>query len=114
MFILNKNRDTILAKDPLIANTLYSRAKGLLGKRDFRNPEAMVIKSCNAIHTFFMNFAIDILFVDKNNKIVGVEPNIKPWRLSHVYWLSRFVIELPVGTIEETKTSKGDELVFSD
>jgi uncharacterized membrane protein (UPF0127 family) len=55
-----------------------------------------------------MRFPIDVLFVDKNNSIVGIIRHMKPFRITGVYLKSRFVIELPIGVIDTTKTSVGD------
>jgi uncharacterized membrane protein (UPF0127 family) len=57
-----------------------------------------------------MAFAIDALFVDKNNKVIAALRNIRPWRMSPVYWRGCYVVELPKGAIESTGTIIGDEL----
>ncbi|MCA9398623.1 MAG: DUF192 domain-containing protein, partial [Candidatus Omnitrophica bacterium] len=63
-----------------------------------------------SIHMFFMRFAIDAVFVDKNDHVVGLVENIKPWRLSPIFFKASYVIELPAGTIQETGTSKNDKI----
>lgn len=112
MTLINKTKNTTLAKKVLIANTPFKRIKGLLGKSDFKQEEALIIKPCNSIHTFFMRFAIDVIFVDKQNRIVKTISNLEPWRLTGVYLSANFCIELPAGTIASTSTSKGDFLSF--
>lgn len=81
-----------------------------MGKKEFKQGEALILKPCNSIHTFFMRFPIDVLFVDKKFKIIGFKICFKPWRLSPFYWQANFVIELPRGVIFESKTSCGDEI----
>jgi len=110
MEIINKTKNTLLAKDIVIANTPFKRMKGLLGKKEFREGQALILKPCNSIHTFFLRFAIDVIFVDKHNKIIEAISHLKPFRLTCVYWLSALAIELPSGTIQSTLTCKGDTL----
>ena len=110
MNINNKTKNTVLAKDTVVAETLFKRAKGLLGTTDFRPGQAMIIKSCNSIHTFFMRFPIDVLFMDKDCKVLKAIPSLRPFRLSPIYFKADFVIELPVGTIESSQTATGDFL----
>ncbi len=57
---------------------------------------------------FFMRFAIDAVFVDKNNSVVGLVKNIKPFQLSRIFLKSSYVIELASGIIEEKKIEIGD------
>ncbi|MCM8795886.1 MAG: DUF192 domain-containing protein [Candidatus Omnitrophica bacterium] len=110
MKIINKTKNSILAKDVVVADTLLKRIKGLLGRKEFKQPEALIIKPCNSIHTFFMRFPIDVLFVDKNHKVIAAISGLKPFRLSRVYFSSHYVVELPAGTLESSATSKGDRL----
>jgi uncharacterized membrane protein (UPF0127 family) len=56
-------------------------------------------KRCNSIHTAFMKFPIDVLFVDKDLKVVSVYENLKPWRITRLHFRASSVIELPAGTI---------------
>lgn len=64
-----------------VARTFAERARGLIGTKSLPPGEGMLILKCNAIHTFFMSFPIDATFLDKNNNIVKVVRNIRPWRL---------------------------------
>lgn len=64
-----------------VARTFVERARGLIGTKLLPPGEGMLILKCNAIHTFFMSFPIDATFLDKNNNIVKVVRNIRPWRL---------------------------------
>lgn len=112
MKITNKTKNTILAKDAIIADTPLKRMRGLLGKKEFNKCQALIIRPCQSIHTFFMRFSIDVLFVDKNNKVIKAISNLRPFRLIPVYFNSAFVIEMPVGTIQLSLTSKGDTLII--
>lgn len=112
MEIINKNKHTLLAKDIVIANTPFKRMKGLLGKKDFKEGQALILKPCNSIHTFFLRFAIDVIFVDKHNKIIEAISCLKPFRLTRIYWLSALAIELPAGIILSSHTQEGDLLAI--
>lgn len=110
MKIINKTKNTVLAENAIIADTPFTRSKGLLGRKELPSKEALIIIPCNSIHTFFMRFSIDVLFVGAGNKIVGIKNGLKPWRLGPIYWRARFAIELPLGTIRESLSSIGDEV----
>lgn len=62
-----------------VARTFFERAKGLIGRHDLAAGHGLLIEQCNAIHTFFMKFAIDATFLDRNNRVVKVVRNIRPW-----------------------------------
>ncbi len=112
MRIINKAKNRGLAEQAEVAKTLFKKAKGLLGRNMLQEKEAMILEACNSVHTFFMRFPIDILFVGRNNRIVGMAHNVKPWHLTPIYWKAAFVIELPAGVIKDSGTEIGDELVF--
>lgn len=63
-----------------VARSLCERIRGLIGTKDLAPDEGMLILKCNAIHTFFMSFPIDAIFLDKNDNIVKTVKNIRPWR----------------------------------
>ena len=77
-----------------VAATFLERARGLIGHRPLSAGEGMLILKCNCIHTFFMSFPIDATFLDKDDRIVKVVRNIRPWRL-WVWggWRARKVLE---------------------
>lgn len=110
MQIINKTKNLILAQDAFLANSLFSRIKGLLGRDTLKPQEALVIKPCNSVHTFFMRFAIDVIFVDTGNKIVALENDLKPYKISPLYFKANYVVELPSGIIAKTNTKVGDEI----
>jgi len=84
--------------------------KGLLGKSDMQLGEALWIKPCMSIHTFFMRFPIDIIFLNKRNKVIALIKNLKPNRLTRLYLSAASVLELPAGTLNTTDTRVKDEI----
>ena len=94
-----------LATSVQVADSLFARMRGLLG-RDGLNPgEALWIKPCNSIHTIGMRFAIDAVFLDKQHQVVAIVPNLTPNRLSWIYFRAASVLELPAGTIASMSPS---------
>ena len=114
MRLINQTRKTILAGDVFFAGSPFKRIKGLLGCKLFPDGQALVIKPCNCIHTLFMRFPIDVLFVGKDNQVVKALPQIRPFSFSKLYWKSRMVIELPCHKLKSTQTQDGDILQFID
>ncbi|MFA5144921.1 MAG: DUF192 domain-containing protein [Candidatus Omnitrophota bacterium] len=112
MKIINKTKNTILAQNAIVADTVFKRAKGLLGRKDLKQGEALILKPCNSIHTFFMQFPIDVLFVNRHNQIIKAILSLKLWSLTPVYFNAAFVIELPAGTLELTSTQENDILAL--
>ena len=107
MRIINQTRNTILAQEVEIAGTFCKRMTGLLGRRELKQGAALLIKPSGSVHTFFMRFSIDVLFVGRKNSVVAAISEMKPFRASRMY-LFCDAIELPAGTIEKTQTQKGD------
>ena len=93
-----------------VARTFAERAKGLIGTRDLAADEGMLIEKCNAIHTFFMSFPIDAVFLDASDRVVKVVRGIKPWRpLVWGGWRAKKVLELKSpSAFRQTETSPRD------
>lgn len=108
MRLINETKNTALAEDVFIANTPFKRIKGLLGKKVFPCGQAIILEPCNCVHTFFMHFSIDVLFVDKNYRVIKALPSLHPNKISRIYWHAHKVIELPAGVIIATGTSESD------
>jgi uncharacterized protein len=79
------------------AESMFSRMVGLLGRSSLPQGHGLLISPCNQVHTFFMKFAIDVVFLDSSNCVVKLCPNLKPWRLTPIVWKAKAVLELPQG-----------------
>jgi hypothetical protein len=112
MKIINQTRNLTLAEDARIANTVFLRVKGLLGEKSLPEGRALIIKPCNAIHTFFMRFAIDCLFLDRENRVLRFTPSLKPFRLSPVIFGAVTTIEFVAGSVDPKSVSTGDLIIF--
>lgn len=97
-----------LSDNVLVADRLLKRMMGLLGKRELPVGEALWIKPCMAIHTFWMSFPIDVVFLDKRNQVIVAIRNMQPSRMTRLYPKAASVLELPAGIIEATATEVGD------
>ena len=112
MRIENSSRGTELASDAEVARSYWSRLVGLLGRSSLPAGEALVLERCTSIHTAFMRFSIDVVYVDRERRVVKAVADLKPFRLSAALRGARSAIELPSGTITNTGTAPGDQLAF--
>lgn len=85
----------VLADKVLIADNPWLRFKGLMGKPTLADGEGLLLSPCSSIHSCFMNFEFDALFLDKDNRIIHIERAMRPWRLSKIVWKAKKVLELP-------------------
>lgn len=110
--VKNETRGKFLADRAEDARSAYQRMRGLLGRKSLAIGEGLHIAPCNSIHTFFMGFAIDALFLDRDGRIVKLLEAIPPWRVSGIYFRAHSVLELPAGVASASGTSEGDRLTF--
>jgi len=94
-----------------VADTSQKRRTGLLKHTCLPAGEGLFISPCEAIHTFGMNFPIDVLFLDKKRKVLKVRPAMVRRRIS-VCLVADGVLELPAGMAASTGTVRGDQLEF--
>jgi uncharacterized membrane protein (UPF0127 family) len=111
--VANLTRQTVLASSMEVADTAAKRNRGLLGRESLSPGEGLWILPCESVHTFWMRFSIDLVYLDGKTCIRKLVSEVRPWRLSGCFW-ARSVLELPSGTIRETQTQLGDTLEFSE
>lgn len=83
-----------------------------MGRASLEQAEGLVLVGEKSIHTLFMRFPIDVLYVDKTYKVIRMDANMVPYRLGPFVTQSAYVVEMPVGTIAQTATEVGDQLEF--
>ena len=110
--VTNLTRQTVLATSLEVANSGSRRSKGLLGRARLAPGEGLWILPCEAVHTFFMQFPIDLVYLDRKNRIRKIRSAVPPWRLSACL-TAHSVLELIPGTILNTQTQPGDLVEFS-
>lgn len=107
----NVTKTSVLADRAGVANTPETRNRGLLKHTTLEKGDGLWISPTQAVHMFFMKFALDLVYLDRQKRVVKVRRNVKPWRISAA-WGANSVLELPVGTIEDSRTEAGDQLEF--
>jgi len=110
--VTNRARGTVLATRLEVADRGPKRSKGLLGRNGLDSGGGLWIVPCESVHTFFMRFAIDLVYLDRKNKVRKVRSAVGPWRLSACL-SAHSILELPAGTISKTLTEAGDTLEFT-
>ena len=109
MLLVNARSDEAIASDVNLALTRAERNKGLLGRDSLDLSAALVISPCWSIHTMFMRFPIDVIFVDRDGRAVRIVRDLQPWRMA-VARRAHAVIELPAGSLRTRDVRVGDEL----
>lgn len=109
MLVRNLTRSTQIADKLEVARSGPKRSKGLLGRSGLGPGEGMWIIPCEAVHTFFMKFSIDLIYLDRKLRVKKVRDSVSAWRISGCL-SAHSVIELPAGTVRVTRTERGDLL----
>jgi len=105
--VLNRTRGTVLATQLTKAHTGATRRKGLLDRKCLLPGEGLWIAPCESVHTFFMQFPIDLVYLDRKLKVKKVRHSVAAWRMS-VCLAAHSVLELPAGTAAAARTERGD------
>ena len=109
MRVRNVTRGTLIGDDIDAAKSSSSRRTGLLKHNSLKEGSGLWITHCEAVHTFFMKFAIDLIYLDRKLRVRATVRALAPWRFS-MCLTAHSVLELPPGTIDRTNTQTGDEL----
>jgi len=113
VFVFNKAKQTFLAYRVRVADSMLSRLIGLLGKRSLEPDGGLWIVPSRGIHTLGMLFDIDVIFLDRNVKVVGLHEMVRPFSITSLNFSAESVLELPAHTIFKSRTEIGDELQIS-
>lgn len=107
--LVNQRTDEALAQHVEVAVTRRARRKGLLGRDGLGSSCALILAPCAAIHTMFMRFDIDAVFVDDDGRTVKVVRRLAPWRIA-ADASAHAVVELPAGSLNDDDVAIGDRL----
>lgn len=110
---MNQSRGTVLAESAGVADTSAARRTGLLKHDRLEAGAGLWIVPCESVHSFWMKFAIDVVYLDKQKRVRKIRKRMVPWRVS-ADLLAHSVLELPAGMAEATGTQPGDQLVFEN
>jgi len=109
---LNRTREKDLATAMAVADTHWTRLRGLLGRttENFGNGDGLWIVPCRGVHTLGMAFPIDVVYLDRMMNVVHVQSELQPWRFAPIRTQATSVLELPCRTAAETGTVVGDKI----
>jgi hypothetical protein len=108
--VIDSRNGKELADDVIEARGIKSKLLGLIGRDSLEQACAMLIPGCRQVHTFFMRFAIDVLFLNSARKVIGMECEMAPFRISRFYLKGKSVLEMPAGTLKRMGVRLGDTL----
>jgi uncharacterized protein len=101
--------ERLIAENVLIADTLKTRVLGLMFSKSIPGGDGLLLDPCNSIHTFFMRYALDVVFIGPQNQIVKIIRNIEPWRMTWIYFKARKTLEMQAGKFP-SEIKEGDIL----
>ena len=108
--VRNLTRNTVIAGRATIAESVLARARGLIGRRALTRGEGLVLSPCGGIHTFFMRMPLDVVFLNRHNQVICSVSGLPTWAMLPWVRAATCVIEVPVGTVHESRTAVGDLL----
>ncbi len=101
--VVNRTREVVLAEQAELADNYWTRFLGLMGRRELPASTGLVLKPGGGIHMWFMRIPLDVIHVDKQDRVTHVLRGIKPWRFGPLFVGGKLAIELPVGAASETQ-----------
>ena len=107
----NETRLTEVVRDLLLALGPWSRLRGLLG-RSLVSGQGLLLRPCRGVHTFFMGYPIDVIFLDKDGVVLALFAELRPWRATPFVDGACCALELAAGQASSTQTVVGDRLLF--
>ena len=111
----NQTRGTVLCDRLEIADTMAAQSRGLLGRDGLDAESGMLFEGSRVVpfmwmHMFFMRFPIDIVFLNKDSRVIAINHRLKPWRVSSLALGARRALELQAGTAARCNTEIGDQI----
>jgi uncharacterized membrane protein (UPF0127 family) len=116
---LNPTRGTILCERLEVAASMAAKSRGLLGRDSLAPGAGMLFENGGVLplmwmHMFFMRFAVDIVFLNHDNRVLRINHSLHPWRVSSVVFGARRALELEAGAALRSGTAKGDQLELAE
>jgi uncharacterized membrane protein (UPF0127 family) len=110
--VRNADRGTMLATNAKLASSYWARFWGLMLKKGVPDGGGILLTKSNSIHSFFMRFRFDAIFLDKDDRVVKIVPAMRQWWVAFGGKGAKDTLELPAGVAARTNTQPGDQLVF--
>jgi len=107
--VVNLTRGSVIGNYIEVADSSKKRRKGLLGRQGLLHGEGLWIVPCESVHTIGMQFAIDLIYLDRKYQVRKIRNSVPAWRFS-ICFLAHTVLEVPIGTVTSTHTKVGDTL----
>jgi len=111
MITVESENGDVLCDRCLLADTPWTRLRGLLGRKRLDENEGLLIRPAGSVHTFFMRFPIDVVFLTRDDSVVKVVSGLRPWRLAGARGARR-TLELPSGGAARARVALGQRLVL--
>lgn len=111
MILIDASQEIIIAKEVRDATTFWQRLLGLLGKKDLSVEQGLIIEPCKIVHTFFMKFALDIIFLNQRDRVVNIIENMPPNRISPFINEAQVVVELKAGVSKNKEIRLGNKII---
>jgi uncharacterized protein len=108
--VVNRTRNELLADRAELATSHWARFWGLMGRRELPPGTGLVLKPGGGIHMWFMRLPLDVVHVDKHDRVTHVLRGIKPWRFGPLFVGGKLAVELPVGAADRTQV--GDQIAL--
>ncbi|HZG70965.1 MAG TPA: DUF192 domain-containing protein [Chondromyces sp.] len=112
MKVVNLNNNRLIGGNIRQAYSFFKRLRGLMFTSGLPKGSGLHLHPCNSVHTFFMNYPIDVLYVNDQNVVVAVDEALPPGKVGKVYKDAVSVVELSAGTVKETATRIGHKINF--
>lgn len=109
MIVKRTSDQLVISNNMKIASSFNDRLVGLMFKGPLKENDSLLINPCNSIHTFFMKYAIDVIFLNKKLEVVAIYNNLKPWRLTKIVFKASQVLEMEAGRLNR-EIKIGDKL----
>jgi uncharacterized protein len=109
MVLVNATKNTVVSERCSFANSVLKRMVGLLNRKALAAGEGLLIDRCYGIHTVGMRFPIDVVFLDRDLRVLRAVGALRPWRACAVR-KAIYVLELSAGSVEHTRTQAGDQI----
>jgi uncharacterized protein len=110
-WVLRRPDGTLACERCVVAETAPTRMRGLLGRDGLDDHEGLLIRPTNSVHMFFMRFAIDVFFLDRDLVVRKVVEALRPWRMAGCRG-ARAALELPAGSAGRRGITVGEQLVL--
>jgi len=112
--VRNADRGTVLATRARLASSYVDRLFGLMGRKGVEDGGGILLTKSSSIHSFFMRFRFDAIFLDRDDRVVKIVPSMRQWWVAFGGRGARDTLELAAGVAAATNTQPGDQLVFEE